>query len=79
MIASSPEQVRDYTKQMLGYNLVTHQTGEEGQLCQKVLVNEGISIDAEKYLAFLMDRETDGPCIVARSARVEPLFDYKVL
>ena len=55
---------------MLGYNLVTHQTGPEGQLCQKVLINEGISIDSEKYIAFLMDRETDGPCIVARWACV---------
>jgi len=64
-ICDTPEQVRDYTKQMLGYNLVTHQTGPEGQLCQKVLINEGIAIDTEKYIAFLMDRETDGPCIVA--------------
>lgn len=64
-ICDTPEQVRDFTKQMLGYNLVTHQTGEEGQLCQKVLVNEGITIDSEKYLAIVMDRETDGPCIVA--------------
>jgi len=64
-ICDTPEQVRDFTKQMLGYNLVTHQTGPEGQLCQKVLVNEGITIDSEKYLAIIMDRETDGPCIVA--------------
>merc|ERR1719203_2421897 len=64
-ICDTPEQVRDFTKQMLGYNLVTHQTGPEGQLCQKVLVNEGITIDSEKYLAIVMDRETDGPCIVA--------------
>merc|ERR1711934_217189 len=64
-ICDTPEEVRDYTKQMLGYNLVTHQTGPEGQLCQKVLVNEGITIDSEKYLAIIMDRETDGPCIVA--------------
>ena len=74
VIVCSPEQVRDFTKQMLGYNLVTHQTGPEGQLCQKVLVNEGITIDSEKYLAIIMDRETDGPCIVARSAHLSRML-----
>jgi succinyl-CoA synthetase beta subunit len=64
-ICDTPEEVGEYTKQMLGYKLFTHQTGEEGQLCQKVLINEGISIDSEKYLAILMDRACNGPAIVA--------------
>lgn len=64
-ILDTPDEVKEYTKQMLGYYLVTHQTGPEGQLCSKVLVNEGISIDSEKYLAILMDRAANGPAIVA--------------
>jgi succinyl-CoA synthetase beta subunit len=64
-ICTEPEEVRDFTKQMLGYNLITHQTGPEGQKCLKVLVNEGITIDSEKYFAILQDRSVDGPCIVA--------------
>eukprot|EP00591_Stephanopyxis_turris_P003441 CAMPEP_0195518000 /NCGR_PEP_ID=MMETSP0794_2-20130614/11923_1 /TAXON_ID=515487 /ORGANISM="Stephanopyxis turris, Strain CCMP 815" /LENGTH=433 /DNA_ID=CAMNT_0040646891 /DNA_START=68 /DNA_END=1369 /DNA_ORIENTATION=+ len=64
-ICNTPDEVEAYTKQMLGYKLFTHQTGEEGQLCQKVLINEGITIDSEKYLAILMDRACNGPAIVA--------------
>ena len=64
-ICTTPDEVEELTKQMLGYKLFTHQTGEEGQLCQKVLINEGISIDSEKYLAVLMDRGANGPVIVA--------------
>ena len=64
-ICSTPDEVADYTKQMLGYKLITHQTGPEGQLCEKVLINEGITIDSEKYVAILMDRAANGPVIVA--------------
>eukprot|EP00940_MAST-03C_sp_MAST-3C-sp2_P003114 g3114.t1 len=66
-ICDTPEEVESYAKKMLGDVLVTHQTGDEGQLCQKVLINEGITIDSEFYFAILMDRAVDGPCIVASS------------
>eukprot|EP00939_MAST-03C_sp_MAST-3C-sp1_P002845 g2845.t1 len=66
-ICETPEEVEAFSKKMLGDVLVTHQTGEEGQICQKVLINEGITIDAEFYFAILMDRAVDGPCIVASS------------
>merc|ERR1711871_1844380 len=36
-----------------------------GQLCSKVLVNEGITIDRELYFAIVMERAKNGPCIVA--------------
>ncbi len=64
-ICTTPEQVEGFTKRMLGYKLTTHQTGPDGALCQKVLVNEGITINSEKYLAILMDRAANGPVIVA--------------
>jgi len=64
-ICTTPEEVRGFAEQMLGNTLVTHQTGEEGQMCNKVLINEGITIDAEYYFAILQDRAVNGPCIVA--------------
>jgi succinyl-CoA synthetase beta subunit len=50
---------------MLGNKLITKQTGPAGQLCSKVLVNEGITIHRELYLAILMDRKYGGPVLVA--------------
>eukprot|EP00823_Brevimastigomonas_motovehiculus_P000119 TRINITY_DN10224_c0_g1_i1.p1 TRINITY_DN10224_c0_g1~~TRINITY_DN10224_c0_g1_i1.p1 ORF type:complete len:446 (+),score=134.64 TRINITY_DN10224_c0_g1_i1:56-1393(+) len=67
-ICSSPEQVREAAKNMIGGRLITKQTTTEGQPCDKVLVHEGISFSAEKYLAILMDRSTHGPVIVASPA-----------
>jgi len=64
-ICDTPEEVKDFTSQMLGNVLVTHQTGPEGQPVNTVLINEGISIDNEMYFAILMDRAHNGPVIVA--------------
>jgi succinyl-CoA synthetase beta subunit len=64
-VLSSPEEVELNAGKMLGQTLVTHQTGPEGQQVRTVLVNEGISIKSEKYLAILMDRASNGPVIVA--------------
>ena len=64
-VCSSPEEVRDYAKQMLGHTLITHQTGEKGQKVAKVLVHEGISFDRELYFAILLDRAHNGPVMVA--------------
>lgn len=58
-------QVGEFSKHMFGSHLITKQTGPEGQLCQKVLVHEGISFDRELYFAILMDRAHNGPVIVA--------------
>lgn len=69
-ICDTPEEVKAFAEQMLGDTLVTHQTGEEGQKCTKLLVNEGISIDSEFYFAIVQDRDAGvngGPCIVASS------------
>lgn len=59
------KEIVDSSKSMFGANLITKQTGPEGQLCQKVLVHEGISFDRELYFAILMDRAHNGPVIVA--------------
>lgn len=64
-ICKTAEEVRDYAKRMVGDVLVTHQTGPEGALVSKLLVNEGIVIERELYFAILMDRAYGGPVIVA--------------
>ena len=64
-ICKTPEEVEQYAKKMLGNTLVTIQTGPAGQKVGTVLVNEGISINSEKYFAILMDRKYNGPVVVA--------------
>ena len=66
-ILTDPQEVGDYTEQMLGDHLVTKQTGAKGQLCSTVLINEGLEIESEKYFAILMDREHNGPVMVGSS------------
>jgi succinyl-CoA synthetase beta subunit len=64
-ICTKPEEVKEYASKMLGARLITKQTGPEGQMCSKVLVNEGINIHRELYFAILMDRKYGGPVLVA--------------
>jgi succinyl-CoA synthetase beta subunit len=64
-ICDTVAQVEEYASKMIGAKLVTKQTGPEGQLVTKVLVNEGIKIHRELYFAILMDRAHNGPVLVA--------------
>jgi len=66
-LCETASQARDYAEQMVGEVLVTHQTGEAGRLVKKILVTEAVDIDKEFYFAIVMDRELNGPCIVASS------------
>jgi succinyl-CoA synthetase beta subunit len=56
-LAESVEEVRQHADDILGMNLVTHQTGEEGQKVRKILVTEGVDIAQEYYLGVTLDRE----------------------
>jgi len=56
-LAESIDEVREYADDILGMNLVTHQTGEEGQKVRKILVTEGVDIAQEYYLGVTLDRE----------------------
>lgn len=64
-ICKTPDEVADKTKQMIGYNLITHQTTKDGLLVKSVLVHEGVDIDGQIYLAFLHDRKNQGLCVVS--------------
>ncbi len=55
-IAATPEEAREIANKMLGMRLVTHQTGPEGRIVQKVLVEETLPIERELYLGVVLDR-----------------------
>jgi succinyl-CoA synthetase beta subunit len=56
-LAESVEEVREHADAILGMDLVTHQTGPEGQKVRKILVTEGVDIEQEYYLGVTLDRE----------------------
>lgn len=66
-VAKSLDEVRDFTKKMLGMTLITHQTGPEGKEVQKVYIEQGCNIKKEFYAAVLLDRTT-GRIVVMASA-----------
>ncbi len=66
-VAKSKEEVRQYAKQIIGMNLVTHQTGPEGKLVEKIYIEQGCDIAKEYYLACLVDRATNRVTMMASS------------
>ncbi len=64
-LASSLESAGSIADEILGMTLVTHQTGPEGRLVKKVLVEAGQNIAKELYLSMLVDRETAKVVIMA--------------
>ena len=55
-VAKSIDEVRDFAKKMLGMTLVTHQTGPQGRVVRRLLIEEGAQIVKEYYLAVVVDR-----------------------
>jgi succinyl-CoA synthetase beta subunit len=55
-VAKSFHEVWEYSNQIIGMNLVTHQTGPEGKVVKRVLIEEGINIDKEFYVGITLDR-----------------------
>ena len=64
-LAKSIDEVRELTTEILGMTLVTHQTGPEGKLVQKVYIEEGANIQDELYLSVVLDRAAEMPIIMA--------------
>ena len=64
-LAKSKEEVRELATEILGMTLVTHQTGPEGKLVQKVYIEEGANIVDELYLSVVLDRAAEMPIIMA--------------
>ncbi len=66
-IAETPEEVEKISKKMLGMKLVTHQTGPEGKIVHKILVEEPSEIAYEFYLAIISDRSSERDVVMASS------------
>src|ERR1017187_8192848 len=58
----------DLARQILGMKLVTHQTGPEGRIVQRLLIEETLPIDRELYLGIVLDRMQGKPVFMASAA-----------
>ena len=63
-LADTPQAAYDAAKAILGMTLVTHQTGPQGRLVQRVLVEEATQIGRELYLSLVVDRARANECVV---------------
>src|SRR5258708_2318686 len=66
-VAKSLQEVHDFASNILGMTLVTHQTGPEGRLVKRLLVEEGADIRKELYFGMVGDRATQSVTVMARS------------
>ncbi|WP_424192513.1 ADP-forming succinate--CoA ligase subunit beta [Ampullimonas aquatilis] len=66
-VAKSLEQVKEYSTNILGMQLITHQTGPEGQKVNRLLIEDGADIKKEYYVAVLTDRATQKVAVMASS------------
>ena len=66
-VAKSLDEVRQAAEQILGMHLVTHQTGKQGQVVRRLLVEEGAQIAREYYLGMVIDRVTQRVALLASS------------
>ncbi len=66
-LARSTDQVRELAGQILGMQLVTHQTGPDGQKVRRLYIEEGADIGKEYYLSVVTDRASQKVAIIASS------------
>lgn len=64
-IAKSLSEVESYANELLGKQLVTHQTGPEGKEVKRLYIEEGCDIQKEYYVGFVIDRATDRITLMA--------------
>jgi succinyl-CoA synthetase beta subunit len=64
-IAKSLSEVKEHAENILGMNLITHQTGPEGKEVKKLLIEEGMDIARELYLGIVLDRSVSQLVIMA--------------
>jgi succinyl-CoA synthetase beta subunit len=67
-IAKSVNEAGDLAARMLGMKLITHQTGPEGRIVRRLLIEETLPIDKELYLGILVDRAEGKPVFMASAA-----------
>src|SRR5579872_1592161 len=67
-IAKNASEAAEIAKKMLGMTLVTHQTGPEGRIVQRLLIEETLPIERELYLGIVLDRAQGKPIFMASAA-----------
>ena len=63
-VVKGPDEAVRAAADMIGMRLVTHQTGPSGQVVQRVLVEQGLTIKRELYLGIVLDRSTERPVLM---------------
>ena len=66
-LAENPHDAEKIAGEILGMTLITHQTGPEGKLVKKVLVEEALDIDKELYIGIVIDRAQEAHVVMASS------------
>jgi succinyl-CoA synthetase beta subunit len=66
-LAKSLDEVKEHANNILGMQLITHQTGPEGKKVNRIFIEQGCDIAKEYYVAALVDRATDSVVMMARS------------
>ena len=66
-VARSLDEVRQRAGEILGMRLVTHQTGPEGRIVQRLFIEQGVKIDKEYYVGMVVDRRRQRVCLMASS------------
>ncbi|MGA3240301.1 MAG: ADP-forming succinate--CoA ligase subunit beta [Bryobacteraceae bacterium] len=67
-VAKNAVQAAEFARQILGMTLVTHQTGPEGRLVKRLLIEETLPIERELYLGIVLDRVQGKPVFMASAA-----------
>jgi len=67
-LARSSDEAAEYASQIVGMTLITPQTGPQGRVVRRLLIEEGLDIKRELYLGLLVDRESGKPAFMASSA-----------
>jgi len=67
-LAKNPDEAERIARDLIGMTLKTHQTGPEGRVVSRVLVEEGVAIARELYLGLVLDRAAGRPVVMASAA-----------
>jgi succinyl-CoA synthetase beta subunit len=67
-LAKSPDEAAALAKELIGTTLVTPQTGREGKVVKRLLIEEGLDIKRELYLGVLVDRASASPVFMASAS-----------
>ncbi|NIM58717.1 MAG: ADP-forming succinate--CoA ligase subunit beta [Candidatus Aminicenantes bacterium] len=66
-LAKNPQEAEKIAKEMIGMTLITPQTGSEGKLVKRILVEEALDIARELYIGIVIDRAKEAPVVMASS------------